>query len=98
MKEIVHVAVWAPRRDAFQFYVAQDAHFLAAFANGYQAAMRKAALARDSDAEKILATLLHGVSKELEMHASYAKVPNKYIMTVPLSQQGWTSRIPIAPV
>ena len=62
-------------RDAFQFYVAQDAHFLEAFSSAYQAAVKKAAHAGDSDAGEVLKTLLHGVAEELQMHASYAKVP-----------------------
>ena len=55
--------------------MAQDAHFLEAFSSAYQAAVKKAAHARDLDAEEVLKTLLHGVAEELEMHASYAKVP-----------------------
>ena len=55
--------------------MAQDAHFLEAFSSAYQAAVRRAAHARDFDAEEVLKTLLHGVAEELQMHASYAKVP-----------------------
>ena len=62
-------------RHSFQFYIAQDAHFLAAFFAAYQAAFRKAAKDRDEDAERVLGMLLQGVAKELELHASYAKVP-----------------------
>jgi len=61
-------------RDAFQFYIAQDAHFLAAFFGAYQSALKKAAKAGDWNAEEVLKSLLHGVSKELELHTSYAKV------------------------
>ena len=61
-------------RDAFQFYIAQDAHFLAAFCGAYQSALKKAAKAGDWNAEEVLGSLLHGVSKELELHTSYAKV------------------------
>ena len=63
-------------RHSFQFYIAQDAHFLAAFFAAYQSAFRKAVEERDEDAEKVLQTLLQGVAKELELHASYAKVPD----------------------
>ena len=62
-------------RHSFQFYIAQDAHFLAAFFAAYQSAFRKAVEERDEDAEQVLRTLLQGVAKELELHASYAKVP-----------------------
>ena len=61
-------------RHSFQFYIAQDAHFLAAFFAAYQSAFRKAVEDRDEDAEQVLRTLLQGVAKELELHASYAKV------------------------
>ena len=54
--------------------MAQDAHFLEAFSSGYQAALSRAASAKDLEAEEVLKSLLHGVSKELELHASYAKV------------------------
>lgn len=54
--------------------MAQDAHFLEAFSSAYQAAVSKAAHARDSEAEEVLKTLLHGVAEELKLHASYAKV------------------------
>ena len=63
------------RRHSFQFYIAQDAHFLAGFFAAYQSAFRKAVEERDEDAEQVLRTLLQGVAKELELHASYAKVP-----------------------
>ena len=59
--------------------MAQDAHFLTAFSSAYQAALKKATHARDSDAKEVLETLLHGVSEELEMHASYAKVTSRII-------------------
>ncbi len=65
----------------FKFYIAQDAHFLAAFSTAYQAALRKAVEARDLDAEKVLDTLLQGVLKELELHAAYAKARLSHIVT-----------------
>lgn len=65
-----------PCRHAFQFYIAQDAHFLASFFGAYHSALKKAAAVddRDTDAEQVLGTLLQGVSEELKLHASYAKV------------------------
>ena len=65
-------------RHSFQFYIAQDAHFLAAFFAAYQSAFRKAVEERDEDAEQVLQSLLQGVAKELELHASYAKVPTPF--------------------
>ena len=72
-KKLHHMA-GSPCRDAFQFYIAQDSHFLAAFSAAYQSALRQATEARDSDAEKVLDNLLQGVLKELELHAAYATV------------------------
>jgi thiaminase len=72
--EKLHSTAGPPCRDAFQLYIAQDAHFLAAFSAAYQSALRKATEARDSDAEKVLDNLLQGALKELELHAAYATV------------------------
>ena len=55
-------------RQAFAGYVAQDAHFLLAFARAYALA-----LAGSPDAEAVLAfaDLITGVREELRLHASY---------------------------
>ena len=81
-------------RDAFQFYIAQDAHFLAAFSAAYQSALRKGTEARDSDAEKVLDNLLQGVLKELELHAAYATVRLSHSANAPASQPqpAWNAR------
>ena len=57
-------------REAFRGYVAQDAHFLVAFARAYALA-----LAGSPDAETVLvfADLVHGVREELGLHAAYAR-------------------------
>ncbi|KAK9904248.1 hypothetical protein WJX75_007665 [Coccomyxa subellipsoidea] len=60
-------------RESFQFYIAQDAHFLAAFSLAYTAAARKAAKLNDKTIAAQLLTLHEGVAKELELHGSYAK-------------------------
>lgn len=58
-----------PRR-AFEYYVAQDAFFLEAFARAYALA-----LARSPDREGLssFSALISGVMEELELHAGYAK-------------------------
>ena len=61
-------------RESFQFYIAQDAHFLAAFSLAYTAVARKAAKLNDNTIAAQLLTLHEGVAKELELHGSYAKV------------------------
>ncbi len=67
-------AVCVDHRESFQFYIAQDAHFLAVFASSYAAAERKASRLDDKSVAAQLSTLHEGVAKELEMHGSYAKV------------------------
>lgn len=57
-------------RGAFEYYVAQDAFFLEAFAKAYALA-----LAHSPDREGLsnFASLISGVIEELELHAGYAK-------------------------
>lgn len=57
-------------RGAFAGYVAQDAHFLTAFARAYALAL---AASPDTATLLALADLLTGVREELRLHASYAE-------------------------
>jgi thiaminase len=61
-------------RTSFQFYIAQDAHFLEAFSAAYTVAAKAAAAFPDKKVAITLHDLQKGVAKELQMHASYAKV------------------------
>ena len=56
-------------REAFAGYVAQDAHFLAAFARAYALAL---AASPDTTTLLTLADLITGVREELGLHAAYA--------------------------
>lgn len=64
----------ALHRRNFQFYIAQDAHFLTAFHSAYVEAIQKASTLNDKSISSQLQTLKDGVAIELEMHDSYAKV------------------------
>ena len=61
-------------RDRFQFYVAQDAHFLAAFSAAYEAAACKAAAQGQEKHAAVLRKLQDGIAEELRLHAAYAEV------------------------
>ena len=61
-------------RDSFKFYVAQDAHFLAAFCQAYAAAAQKAAAQQQLEHVAVLQRLQQGIKAELQLHASYATV------------------------
>ena len=60
------------RREAFATYVAQDAAFLAAFADAYKRTIAKCPAGMPRCAED-LGTLAAAVDEELELHAAYAK-------------------------
>lgn len=63
------------RRSAFQFFISQDAAFLAAFASAYALAARKAEQQQlDSKLVDSIESLHRGVEEELRMHESYAAV------------------------
>ena len=61
-------------RDSFRFYVAQDAHFLAAFLAAYEAAAKLATAQQQLEHVAVLQRLQQGIKEELLLHASYAAV------------------------
>ncbi|MBA2691683.1 MAG: TenA family protein [Rubrobacter sp.] len=64
------VADGALPRPAFEYYVAQDAFFLEAFAKAYALAL---AHSPDREGLSSFASLISGVIEELDLHAGYAK-------------------------
>ena len=69
------VEATAGRRSALQFFISQDAAFLAAFASAYATAARTAEQQHlDSNLVESIKSLLRGVEEELRMHESYAAV------------------------
>ena len=62
------------RRAAFQFFISQDAAFLAAFARAYSLAAHSAEALHLHGAVTAIKELLQGVEEELSMHKSYAAV------------------------
>lgn len=57
-------------RGAFEYYVAEDAFFLEAFARAYALAL---AHSPDREGLSSFASLIYGVIEELDLHAGYAK-------------------------
>ena len=61
-------------RASFQFFIAQDASFLAAFARAYSLAAQKAEQQHSPSVVTAILGLMRGVQEELALHASYAAV------------------------
>ena len=61
-------------RASFQFFIAQDASFLAAFARAYLLAAQKAEQQHSPAVVAAIRSLMQGVQEELALHASYAAV------------------------
>ncbi|XP_028097923.1 LOW QUALITY PROTEIN: bifunctional TH2 protein, mitochondrial-like [Camellia sinensis] len=56
--------------DTFRYYIAQDVHFLKAFAQAYKLAEERA---DDDDAKAVISQLRKSVLEELKMHGSFVK-------------------------
>lgn len=61
-------------RASFQFFIAQDASFLAAFARAYSLAAQKAEQQHSPSVAAAIRSLMQGVQEELALHASYTAV------------------------